>query len=92
MSIIILLLIKLLEIYLWMIIVSVMVSWLVVFDVLNSRNKWVYKSCELLNRVTNPGMDKLRRIVPPLGGIDLTPMVMIFGIYLLQDILYGMLR
>jgi len=92
MNIIIPLLIKALDIYLWLIIASVMVSWLMVFGALNARNKWVYKSCELLNRLTSPGMAWLRKIIPPLGGIDLTPMVMIFGIYALQGFLYSLSR
>jgi YggT family protein len=92
MNTIIYFLIQVLDIYLWLIIIAVMVSWLVVFGVLNTRNKWVYKSCALLNRVTSPGMDHLRRVIPPMGGIDLTPMAMILGIYLLQSFLYSLLR
>lgn len=92
MGLIIILLIKALDIYLWLIIASVMMSWLVVFDVLNMRNKWVYKGCHLLNRAVNPGMARLRKIIPPLGNIDFTPMVMMFGIYLIQGFLYSLLR
>lgn len=80
-----------LQAYFWLIIFTVVVSWLVVFDVLNTRNKWVYKLCELLNKVTNPLVLRLRKVIPPLGGIDLTPMVIIFGIYFLMNIL-GQLR
>ena len=92
MNILILLLIKALDIYLYIIIITVMMSWLVVFDVLNTRNKWVYKLGSLLNRVTNPPMVFLRRWIPPMGGIDFTPMVVIFGIYLLENFLYSLLR
>jgi YggT family protein len=92
MNIIIFLLIKALDIYLWLVIGSVMVSWLVVFGVLNTRNKWVYKFCYFLDRATSPGMAQLRKVIPPLGGIDLTPMVLIFGIYLAQGFLYSLLR
>jgi len=76
-----------LQAYFWLIILTVVVSWLVVFDVLNTRNKWVYKACDLLNRLTNPLVLRLRKIVPPVGGIDLTPMVIIFGIYFLLELL-----
>ncbi len=81
------LLMTLLNIYLWLIIFTVIVSWLVAFDVLNTRNRWVYKLCDLLNRLTNPVVQRVRRFVPPLGGIDITPMIIIFGIYLLQQLL-----
>ena len=80
---IIILLIYALNLYFWLIILTVVVSWLVVFDVLNTRNKWVYKGCNLLNRATNPLILRLRKFIPPLGGMDLTPMVVIFGIYFL---------
>ena len=62
------------------IIATVTVSWLVAFDVLNTRNKWVWKACDLLNCITNPVVLPLRKIIPPLGGIDITPMVIIFGL------------
>lgn len=84
-------LMTLLNIYLWLIIFTVIVSWLVAFDVLNTRNRWVYKMCEILNRLTNPVVQRVRRYVPPLGGIDITPMVIIFGIYLLQNLLLMLL-
>lgn len=79
-----------LEVYFWVIIVTVVVSWLVTFEVLNQRNKWVYKLCLLLNKATNPLVLRLRKIVPPLGGIDLTPMIIVFGIYFLMSVLQGM--
>lgn len=81
------LLIFALDVYFWLIIATVVVSWLVIFEVLNTRNKWVYKLCNLLNRATNPLVLRLRKYIPPLGGVDLTPMVIIFGIYFLQVIL-----
>jgi YggT family protein len=75
---------------LYLIIASVIMSWLIAFDVLNTRNRWVYKICSLIGRATNPGMAYVRRFLPPMGGIDLSPMVLIFGIYLLQSFLYGL--
>lgn len=86
------LIIKLLDIYLWLIIASVLISWLIAFDVLNVRNKWVYKGYNLLGRVVEPPMAWLRRFLPPIGGIDFTPMAMMFLIFLLQNILYSFLR
>ena len=89
---IIYLLIKALDIYLWLIIASVIMSWLIAFDVVNLRNKFVYKACNLLNRIVEPGMSRVRRVIPPLGNIDFTPMVIMFGIYMIQMFLYGLLR
>mgnify|MGYP000926722860 CR=1 FL=1 len=85
------LIITALDVYLWLIIASVVVSWLVAFDVLNTRNKWAYLACSLLDRATMPGMRFLRRFIPPIGGIDLTPMVLMFGIFALQGLLYRLM-
>ncbi len=92
MGIIILLLIEALNIYLWLIIASVLVSWLIAFDVLNMRNNWVYKGVRLLGSLVNPGMARLRKIIPPIGNIDFTPMAMMFLIYIAQGLLYSLLR
>ena len=91
MDFVILGLIHLLNIYFWIIILSVVVSWLVVFNVLNPRNKTVYKFCILLDKITNPVILRLRQLIPPIGGIDLTPIVVILGIYILQSLLHRML-
>jgi YggT family protein len=90
MTLIIDFLLRALTIYLWLIIFTVVVSWLVAFDVLNIRNKWVRKFCELLNMATNPLVMRLRKVIPPLGGVDITPMVIIFGIYILQGLLISL--
>lgn len=76
-----------LQIYFWILILAVVMSWLVVFDAVNTRNKLVYKLCVLLNKATNPLILRLRKIVPAMGGIDITPMIIIFGIYGLQNLL-----
>jgi YggT family protein len=84
MDLVINLLILALDIYFWIIILTVVVSWLVIFEVLNTRNKWVLKGCNLLNTITNPLVMRLRKVIKPIGGVDVTPMVIIFGIYFLQ--------
>ena len=91
MDLIIIILIKALDIYLYLIIASVIMSWLIAFDVLNMRNKLVYKGCYWLNRAVNPPIAYLRRFIPPLGNIDFTPMILWFGIILIQKFLYSLL-
>ena len=85
------LLLFLLDVYLWIIIASIVVSWLTVFGVLNTRNKYVYKVCSLLDRATNPLILRIRRIVPVIGGIDISPVIVIVGISLAQRFLVGLL-
>ena len=59
----------------WFIIAQAILSWLVAFDVVNYRNRFVAQVAEFLDRFTSPILAPLRRIIPPLGGIDLTPIV-----------------
>jgi len=59
------------------IVVSAIASWLVAFDVINTRNRFVYSILTFLDSVTRPLMEPFRRIIPPLGGIDVSPIVVI---------------
>jgi YggT family protein len=68
----------------WLIIVSVVASWLVAFGVINTRNPTVYQILDILNRVTDPILRPIRRLIPPMGGLDLSPMVVLLVIYVVQ--------
>ena len=68
----------------WLIIISVVASWLVAFGVINTRNPTVYRILDMLNRVTDPIFRPIRRLLPPMGGLDLSPMVVLLIIYVLQ--------
>jgi len=59
------------------IIVSAVLSWLVAFDVINLRNRFVYSIAHFLDQVTRPLMRPFQKIIPPLGGIDITPIIVI---------------
>lgn len=74
-----------LDIYIYIIIASVVISWLLVFGVLNIRNQQAANLVELLERITDPVYKPLRRFIPPLGGVDVTPIIVIFGIYMLKQ-------
>jgi len=81
------LLILLLDIFFWIIIINVLISWLVAFGVFNIRNHQAANLVGLLNRVTEPVFAPLRRYIPPIAGIDITPIIVIFGIYILQEVI-----
>ena len=66
-------------------IASVIVSWLIAFDVLNIRNPRVAQIVEFLNKLTEPLFRPFRKIIPPLGGIDVSPVAVILAIYFLQE-------
>lgn len=78
------LLLFILNLYTFVIIAQVVISWLVVFGVLNLANPQATNLVNLLGRLTDPVMRPVRRFIPPLGGIDITPIIVIFGIMLLQ--------
>jgi YggT family protein len=68
----------------WLIIISVVASWLVAFGVINTRNMAVYRLLDILNRATEPLFRPIRRLIPPMGGLDLSPMIVLLIIYVLQ--------
>ena len=69
--------------YIWVIIGSAILSWLVVFNVVNVRNRFVYQLGRFLDAITEPVLRPIRKIVPLIGGIDLSPIVLIFGLQFL---------
>ena len=68
----------------WLVVISVVASWLVAFGVINTRNPTVYRILDMLNRATEPVFRPIRRLIPPMGGLDLSPMVVLLIIYLIQ--------
>jgi len=76
-----------LNLYVWMLIVQAVMSWLVAFDIINTRNKFVYMVGDFLYRITEPLLRPIRRFLPDLGGIDLSPMVLIFIIIFVQNVI-----
>ncbi|HEY0103981.1 MAG TPA: YggT family protein [Brevundimonas sp.] len=66
-----------LSIMTWSIILSAILSWLFAFDVINRRNRFVAQIADFLDRLTAPLLEPFRRIIPPLGGIDISPIVVL---------------
>ncbi|HMB11231.1 YggT family protein [Saliniramus sp.] len=76
-----------LRIYTWLVIAMVIMSWLVAFGVINTRNDFVRMIFDFLHRVTEPALARIRRIMPDLGGIDLSPIILLLGIFFLQQVI-----
>ncbi|ACG79802.1 conserved hypothetical protein [Phenylobacterium zucineum HLK1] len=68
---------SLLELLIWAIIISAVLSWLVAFNVINLRNNFVYAVTRFLDAVTRPVLAPFQKIIPPLGGVDISPIVAI---------------
>lgn len=74
-------------IYAWVIIASVIMSWLINFNVINTHNNFVAMIVEFLYRTTEPVFIKIRRFLPAVGGIDLSPFVLILFLWFLQAVI-----
>jgi YggT family protein len=76
------------NIYIWMLIASAVLSWLVSFNVVNTRNRFVYMAGDFLYRVTEPALRPLRRVIPNLGGIDITPVILIVLLIFAKNLIF----
>jgi YggT family protein len=76
-----------LDLYVWLLIAAAILSWLVAFNVVNARNQVVAMVGDFLYRVTEPVLRPLRNMLPNLGGIDVSPVVVILIIILIKDII-----
>ena len=75
------------SIYIYLLIASALISWLVAFNVLNTRNRVVYMILSFLHRITEPALRPIRRIVPNLGGIDVSPVILILLLYFIRNLI-----
>lgn len=76
-----------LRLYIWVLIAAVIFSWLYAFNVVNTRNQFIASIGTVLYRVTEPVLAPIRRRLPDLGGIDLSPIVVFVLIYLIQRLI-----
>jgi YggT family protein len=76
-----------LRIYTWLILGMVILSWLVAFGVVNMRNDFVRMLYDFLHRVTEPALSRIRRYMPDLGGIDLSPIVLLLIVFFIQQVI-----
>ncbi|MGB9151618.1 MAG: YggT family protein [Alphaproteobacteria bacterium] len=74
-----------LNFYIWVIIIGAALSWLVAFGIVNSYNRVVHVVGDLTTRITEPLLAPIRRVIPAVGGLDLSPLVLIFIIYFIQS-------
>ena len=78
---------KALEIYVWLLIAAAVVSWLIAFNVVNTRNQVVAMLADFLYRITEPALRPIRNLMPNLGGIDISPVILILIIYFLEQVI-----
>ena len=79
---------KVLDIYTWIVIASAIASWLVAFGVVNTRNQVIRWVIDFLYRITEPALRPIRRILPNLGGVDISPVILLLGLFFLRSLLW----
>ena len=81
------------QLYIWALLISIILTWLVQFNVINTSNRFVYTVGDFLYKITEPLLDRVRAIIPAIGGIDLSPIVVIlllaFVKQLIPELLLG---
>ena len=75
---------QILKIYSYVVIANVIVSWLIAFNVLNTQNRFVYSILELSYRLTDPILNKIRRFIPNLGSLDISPIILLLLIWFIE--------
>ena len=76
--------------YIWILIINAIISWLVAFNILNTSNKFVYSILDVSYKLTAPPLNYIRRFLPNLGSIDISPIVLIFGLLFLRNLIFEM--
>ncbi|MGL6061348.1 MAG: YggT family protein [Bradyrhizobium sp.] len=76
-----------LDLYVWLLIASAILSWLIAFNVVNTRNQFIAVVSEFLYRITEPVLRPIRSVVPTFGGLDISPIIVILLIMLIQKVI-----
>ena len=75
-------------IYLWIIIINAVLSWLVAFNILNTQNRFVFAVLDATHKMTDPALNKIRSFIPTFGSIDVSPVVLILFLMFLRNIIF----
>lgn len=81
------LIVKAIEIYIWVVVIAIVLTWLVSFNVINRSNRFVYMIGDFLFRITEPPLSRIRAFMPNLGGFDVSPVVLILILWAIQEML-----
>ena len=76
------------DLYIWIVIATAILSWLVAFNVVNTNNRVVLMIGDTLYRVTEPVLRPIRRVLPNLGGLDLSPVVLVLLLIFVRNLLF----
>ena len=75
---------QLLKLYYYIVLANVVISWLVAFNILNTQNRFVYSILEMTYRLTDPILNRIRRFLPNLGSLDISPVILLVLIWFIE--------
>ena len=78
------LVLQILKLYSYVVIANVIISWLIAFNILNTQNRFVYSILEFTYRLTDPILNKIRRFLPNLGSLDISPIILLLLIWFVE--------
>jgi YggT family protein len=79
-------LVLVIDLFIWVVIAGAILSWLIAFNVVNTQNRFVYQIADMLYRVTDPALRPIRSVIPNLGGIDISPVILILFLIFIRDV------
>ena len=79
---------SIITIYLWIIIINAVLSWLVAFNILNTQNRFVFSVLDATYKMTDPALNKIRRFIPTFGSIDISPVILILLLMFLRNLIF----
>ena len=79
---------SIITIYLWIIIINALLSWLVAFNILNTQNRFVFSILDATHKMTDPVLNKIRNFIPIFGSIDISPVVLILLLMFLRNVIF----
>ena len=75
-------------IYIWIVIINAILSWLVAFNILNTQNRFVFSVLDTTYKLTDPALNKIRRFIPTFGSIDISPVILILLLMFLRNLIF----
>ena len=79
---------SIITIYLWIIIINAVLSWLVAFNILNTQNRFVFSILDTTYKMTDPALNSIRRFIPTFGSRDISPVILILLLMFLRNIIF----
>ena len=79
---------SIITIYIWIVIINAILSWLVAFNILNTQNRFVFSVLDTTYKLTDPALNKIRRFLPTFGSIDLSPVVLILFLMFIRNLVF----